>query len=71
MGYLLAEPALRNQAGQLAFHPHWLGELPLRVCFRHGARSATHPGRHAGAPPASRPVTRRSADYLRQLAEQR
>ena len=32
------EPALRNQAGRLAFHPHWLGELPLRVCFRHGAR---------------------------------
>ena len=26
------EPALRNQAGQLAFHPHWLASCPLRVC---------------------------------------
>ena len=71
MGYLLAEPALRNQAGQLAFHSHWLGELPLRVCFRHGARlQPILAAMQAHRLPAAQ-LRAGQGDYLRQLAEQR
>lgn len=70
MGYLLTSPALRDTAAQLAFHPRWLGEQPLRVCFLH--RAELQPVLAALQAQTLPPARLRELqhDYLRQLAAQ-